>query len=688
MNTPTTPNNLIALLKNRFGFEQFREGQLEAICELMASGRLLCIQPTGHGKSLLYQLPTILLPGLTLVISPLLALMRDQILHLTKRFNILAASINSDQSDFENNVAKTAAHQNKIKILFVAPEQLDNIEQLDFLLALPISLVVIDEAHCISTWGHDFRPSYRQIVKLVQLLEQNNSALKVLGLTATANHKTENDIKQQLSIDKPMAVHRASMNRPNIQLSVIQAHSLAHKMTLLEQLLAKFTGDGLIYCATRENTELVAKYCQQKNINVAAYHAGMEADEKRQLQHAFISGKHKIIAATNALGMGIDKSNLRFVIHFDLPGSITAYYQEVGRCGRDGLPAYGILLFDPQDKKIQQHFIDSAQPSANDFKKIMQAVNEAKNEATLTTIRRLSGLHPTLVTVIVAELVEQNFLQKNMLGRSQIYLPLKPQSQLDLTRYQNQYQAKTNDLLAILDYGMQQNNCRMSLLRKALGDQQTENCNHCDVCAKQPVLQNAENTLIASAEQWLTARTVSINAVRTNNIDEGTAILDGKLRSPLFINFMQKRTLNTNINPDLLALIKQQLILLTKQHNFGAVMPIPSRTWKAREQLAAIIAKELNIPVLDYLTWREIPNHRQGELLNNDQRRYNVENKMTVNNRSASKGAILLLDDYVGSGATIKEAARVLRKESGVKQKIIPFTIAAVKWRLGSSGMV
>ena len=606
-----------------------------------------------------------------------------------------------------------------------------NIEQLDFLLKLPISLVVIDEAHCISIWGHDFRPSYRQIVELIQMLEKNNIALKVLGLTATANHKTEGDIKQQLSIDKPVSVHRASMNRPNIHLSVISANGLAHKMTLLEQLLTKFTGDGLIYCATRENTELVAKYCQQKNINVAAYHAGMDADEKRQLQHDFIISKHRIIAATNALGMGIDKSNLRFVIHFDMPGSITAYYQEVGRCGRDGLPANGILLFDPQDKKIQQHFIDSAQPSENDFTKVMLAVTEAKNEASLNVIKRLSGLHPTLVTVIVAELVEQNFLQKTMFDRSQIYLPTNQKHQLyskqsgiparrargehaehmflymssanersnnagnlsaksiDLTRYQNQYQAKTNELRAILDYGVQQNNCRMSLLRKALGDQQTENCDHCDVCAKQSVLSNTENVSISSAEQWLTTRVVSINAVHTNNLDDGIAVLDGKLRSPLFVRFMQKRTFNTNLNSDLLALIKQQLAFLAKQHDFGAVISIPSRTWKSREQIAEIIANELNVSVLlDFLIWLEIPNNRQGELLNNDQRRYNVENKMAANNRAVPKGAILLLDDYIGSGATIKEAARVLRKESGLKQKIIPFTIAAVKWRLGNSGMV
>ncbi|EKD45403.1 MAG: hypothetical protein ACD_69C00311G0001, partial [uncultured bacterium] len=344
--------NLEVILKDRFGLASFRAGQLEAINVLMEKNRLLCIQPTGHGKSLLYQMPTVLLDGITLVISPLLALMRDQISQLTNRFKIPAASINSDQEEYENNSAKIAAKTGKIKILFVAPEQLDDIDRFDFLLALPISLIVIDEAHCISTWGHDFRPSYRQIIKLVQALENKNPSIKVLGLTATANHKTQADIVQQLSANIPVLVQRSNMDRPNIKLSVIEARGLANKLFYVKQLIEMLPGDGLIYCSTRENTEVVAKYCQKQNIRAVAYHAGIDSSEKIKLQNEFISGKYKVIAATNALGMGIDKSNLRFIIHFDVPGSITAYYQEVGRAGRDGLPADGIILYDSSDKKI------------------------------------------------------------------------------------------------------------------------------------------------------------------------------------------------------------------------------------------------------------------------------------------------------------------------------------------------
>ncbi len=685
---------LTTILQDRFGFDKFREGQFEAISALMEKNRLLCIQPTGHGKSLLYQLPTILLDGITLVISPLLALMRDQLLHLNKRFNIPATSINSDQSEIENYEAKKSAKESKIQILFVAPEQLNNIEQFEFLLSLPISLIVIDEAHCISTWGHDFRPSYRQIVQLVHHLEQKNSSIKVLGLTATANHKTENDIEKQLSVDKPLITHRASMDRPNIQLSVIHAQNLAQKLAFTEQLITQLEGDGLIYCATRENTEIVAEYCRKRNINIVAYHAGMDPNEKRILQQNFITGKYKVISATNALGMGIDKQDLRFIIHFDVPGSIIAYYQEVGRCGRDGLPAHGILLFDPKDKKIQQHFIESAQPTEIDFQQIITVVEQASEPPSLMTIKRLTGLHPTRVIVIIAELVEQNLLQKSKQNGSQVYthtaIPYHP----DLTRYKNQHQIKTQELQAMLHYGDQNETCRMLLLRKTLSDNQAENCGHCDICAKQSLKTNINTENVHLISNWLTRRAVNTKAVRTNNISEGISILDGKLRSPLFINFMRNRAKNSDVQPaltnELIELIKQHLNLLTQKHPFGSVMPIPSRTWLARDQIAALIAQYLNVPaLLGTLTWKEMPTNRQGKLLNNDQRRYNVSQKMTVTSQSAiPKGAILLLDDYTGSGATIKESARTLRKDAKLRQNIVPFTIAVIKWRLGNPGMI
>lgn len=683
------------ILKERFSLTSFRAGQFEAICSLMTKNRLLCIQPTGHGKSLLYQLPTVLLDGVTLVISPLLALMRDQITQLTNRFNIIAASINSDQSEDENNAARIAAQAEKIKILFVAPEQLDDIDQFDFLLALPVSLVVIDEAHCISTWGHDFRPSYRQIIKLVQSLECKNPEIKVLGLTATANHKTEADIIRQLATNMPVEVQRSDMDRPNISLFVTKANGLAQKLLSMKQLIDSLPGDGLIYCSTRENTEIVAEYCQNQNIKAVAYHAGLDPVVKRRLQDEFIAGKYKVIIATNALGMGIDKANLRFIIHFDIPGSITAYYQEVGRSGRDGLPANGIILYDAGDKKIQQHFINSAQPTADDFVRIYNVIFQAAQPPNLTTIKRLSGLHPTRVMVVVAELLEQEFISKTKINNSQVYIVTQKKLQPDLTRYTNQYQVKTNELEAMLGYAEQKNICRMTILRNTLGDELTQACGRCDICTKQSYLLNEDINQVATINNWLMQQITPIKAMRTNNITEGVAVLNGKLHSPLFVEFMRQRACNNSgiylgFSAELFELIKKQIKLLANKYHFSAIIPIPSRTWVYRQDIALAIAQELNIPaLLDFLSWRQLPANRQGELLNNDQRKFNVDGKMycTFSEQKPS-GAILLLDDYIGSGATISEAARALRKNANLKQEIVPFTIASVKWKLGQSGMI
>lgn len=693
---------LTTTLQQTFGLREFRPGQLEALHTLMTQQRLICIQPTGYGKSLLYQLPSVLLDGITLVISPLLALMRDQLKQLKERFNIEAASINTDQTDEENHAARTAAHQGNIRLLFIAPEQLEHIDRFNFLLQLPISLLVVDEAHCISTWGHDFRPSYRQIIKLVHALMQKNSQIKLLALTATANQHTEKDIKRQFEIDHhSIIVHRASMDRANIRLSVIHLTGTATKLATLTHLLASLSGSGLIYCATRENTELVAQYLIAQGINAAAFHAGFETNEKRRIQNDFISDRYTVIAATNALGMGIDKSNLRFIIHFDFPGSITAYYQEVGRCGRDGLPAEGILLYDPADSKIQKYFIHTAQPSAEDFQAVLQAIQTIiKNEKTsnLLTLKQTTGMHPNKLTVIVAELVEQGFLQKLSQRGTQIYQLTQQTGQPNLNRYTTQLEVKYAELAAMQHYAENTKQCLMATLRQALGDQQIQRCQQCSHCNKAvPFTAASEKNLIIAATSWLKQRTVPILlSKKIKAVSTGIAVLDGKLRSEDFIHFMRERASITRpaeqlgIPPSLLQLIKTCLLELTQHHPISAIVPLPSRTWHARDAIVDVLAKCLNVPVMnDLLTWHTLPAARQGELLNNDQRKHNVTNKMqAMLAKKLPKGRLLLFDDYVGTGATLNEAARALREQAQIHNEIIPFTVAAVKWHIGRKGIL
>ncbi|SCA63128.1 Uncharacterized protein SCG7086_AJ_00210 [Chlamydiales bacterium SCGC AG-110-P3] len=695
-NTLPSDQELEHLVRERFGFDGFRPGQREAMRTLLDEQRLLCIQPTGHGKSLLYQLPSVLLPGITVVISPLLALMRDQQQHLNQRFGLPAGSLNSDQNDEENNIVRTAAQAGQLKVLFVAPEQLEHPDRFAFLLQLPVSLLVIDEAHCISSWGHDFRPSYRQIITFVRAVESRHNTVRVLGLTATADPHTEQDIIAQLSSDgRPVSVHRQSMERANIALRVIPASGEAAKLAACEALIRELDGCGLVYCATREHTETVAEYLQGRGISAQGYHAGFPPEAKKRLQQEFIEDKYKVLSATNALGMGIDKSNLRFIIHYDIPGSITAYYQEVGRAGRDGNAAKGLLLFDPRDRRIHDHFISAAQPKPEDFQSVLQYIFEAREFPNLQTIKRTTGLHPTRVTVILAELLEQGYLEKFSQNGRVVYRALRQDGNPSLERYERQYLVKTRELDRMLNYAKNSAACRMSTLRSALGDNTAERCGHCCTC--HPVTQPLA---IASDEEkairhWLNQRVVAIASAKRPEYSEGIAVLDGTQRSPLFVDFMRRRTssgseADLGVSEELMQLLITELRSLIHRSSAGAIIAIPSRTWTARDALLQRLGNEMGIPYSpDYLSWHRQPSARQGELLNNDQRRFNVADRMGVaHGRRVPTGPVILLDDYTGSGATIKEAVRALRQEGRLRQEIIPFTVASVRWRLGSSGMI
>jgi ATP-dependent DNA helicase RecQ len=680
---------LLTQLQQRFHLQEFRAGQLEAMVSLLQQKRLVCIQPTGHGKSLLYQLPSTLLPGITVVISPLLALMRDQIRHLTERFDIAAASINTDQNDAENAAAQRDAFSGKIKILFIAPEKLDHLQYFQFLVKLPISFIVIDEAHCISTWGHDFRPSYRQIVRFINTIEEINANVHVLAITATANKKVEADIQQQLAFKQgQVEVQRHSMRRDNLQLSVMTADNVSEKLSLVKQLLEQIEGNGIIYCATRDNTELVASFLRTQQINVMAYHAGYPADKKQQLQQEFIANHYKAIAATNSLGMGIDKQDLRFVIHFDVPGSITAYYQEVGRAGRDGVAAYGVLLFNKSDIRIQKHFIDSAEPSAKNFQLVLEILKD-NGSLQLLNIKRHSGLHPTQVIVILAELIEQGFVQKKLVSGQQLYVLTQKNGKPDLSRYEKQALLKTKELNAIIDYTQEKEHCLMLSLSQVLGDNSVYRCGCCANCQSSPFKLNATSS--SGIQSWLLSRHVPIDLGSSAAAEEGLALFDSQMRHPLFMEFMKSRALAGALPKlELYNFIRDMLATLSQRYSFSALLTLPSSTWTSKHAISEFIAQYLKIPLfLDALQWITPPESRQGELLNNDQRRFNVDKRMQLTlSTPLPKGNLLLLDDYTGSGATLKEACRAIKPFLNANQKIVPMTIASIRWRLGKRGMI
>lgn len=332
---------LLPTLKQIFGYDTWRDGQAEIINATLAGRDSFVLLPTGGGKSLCYQLPALHLPHVTVVVSPLMSLMKDQVDALIAN-GIAAAFVNSSQSREDILEVFAKLRRGELKLLYVAPERLLQPSFLERLREVGVSLFAIDEAHCVSQWGHDFRPDYMALAQLKQSFPQ----IPVMALTATADPGTQQDIVQQLGLQTPL-IYRGSFDRPNIR------YTVQEKFRPLEQLLVYLkqqeNNSGIIYCSSRRKVDELANQLQERGFKVAAYHAGLDAGQREQVQDAFKRDDITIIVATVAFGMGVNKPNIRFVVHFELPRTIEAYYQETGRAGRDGVAAEAMLLFDPAD---------------------------------------------------------------------------------------------------------------------------------------------------------------------------------------------------------------------------------------------------------------------------------------------------------------------------------------------------
>lgn len=344
---------LTQLLKEKFGYESFRPGQLELIQKVLRNENVLGIMPTGGGKSICYQLPALLLDGLTLVVSPLISLMKDQVDALNE-MGIAATFVNSSLSQEEVSVRLKDAAFGKYKLVYVAPERFEMFSFKQLLQQEKISLIAVDEAHCISQWGHDFRPSYLQLAQEIKALPQRPA---VIALTATATPQVAKDIKSSLEIPANNKV-QTGFARENLAFQVVKD---AKDSYLLEYLRVNDQQAGIIYASTRKEVERLYHLLKSKKIEVGYYHGGLTEAQRSAAQEAFLFDEIKVMVATNAFGMGINKSNVRFVIHAQTPGNIESYYQEAGRAGRDGLPSEAILMYAPQDLQVQQFFIDNSE---------------------------------------------------------------------------------------------------------------------------------------------------------------------------------------------------------------------------------------------------------------------------------------------------------------------------------------
>jgi ATP-dependent DNA helicase RecQ len=337
-------------LQEHFGYKNFRDKQKDIITNVLDKKDTIVLMPTGGGKSICYQLPSLILPGLTIVVSPLIALMQDQVQALRAN-GVKAAYLNSSLTYEESDYLMQDLEAGRIKILYVAPERLLMEQFIDFLKKLEISLFAIDEAHCLSSWGHQFRPDYKELKTLRNKFEE----VPIIALTATADKTVRKEIGQLLALNNP-DYFISSFDRPNLSLAVLPGQK---KFEQLGKVLARHAGKcGIIYCLSRKNTEELAKKLRDNGYSAQEYHAGMSSEQRQKTQNDFIGGDLKIVVATVAFGMGIDKSNVRFVVHYNMPGNLEGYYQEIGRAGRDGEPAEAVLFYSYRDVQLRSSFIE------------------------------------------------------------------------------------------------------------------------------------------------------------------------------------------------------------------------------------------------------------------------------------------------------------------------------------------
>ena len=495
---------------------EFRDGQWEAITAITEEqSRLLVVQRTGWGKSFVYFLATRLLRdkgrGITLLISPLLALMRNQIA-AAEQIGIRAETINST-NDNEWEKVKNDLMAGKVDILLISPERLANEnfrENILIPLAKSIGLFVVDEAHCISDWGHDFRPDYRRIVRILQALPKN---IPVLATTATANNRVLRDIEDQLG--KNLQIFRGSLTRDSLQLQNIYLPSYSDRLGWLAEHLPNIPGSGIIYTLTVRDAERVANWLKSKSINVAAYYAKKEETEnenKEELERQLLNNEIKALVATVALGMGFDKPDLGFVIHYQCPGSVVHYYQQVGRAGRAIENAYGILLSGEKDEEITNYFIETAFPPEAHNQKVLDALNQAEDGLSVLMLEEKLNLTRGQINKVLnlLSIETPSPVKKIKSEKTTKYYATPINYQTDTEKIARLTEIRYQEQARMRDY-IHSQECLMQFLRKELDDPNPGPCGKCAICLGKPLFsENISSKFVTEAVQFLQTREESI----------------------------------------------------------------------------------------------------------------------------------------------------------------------------------
>lgn len=665
------------ILQKRFGIKHFYDEQWLVIDKILHGEKVLMVERTGFGKSLCYQFPAIMFSNLTVVFSPLIALMRDQVSALSRK-GIPAACINSEQPQEANTKAIEDAIAGKLTILYIAPERQENLEWLKVTKdKIKLSMIVIDEAHTISVWGHDFRPSFRRIVNLVRIHDKKN--IPVLAVTATATSTVQEDIQKQ--IGGPITHIRGNLVRENFRLRVIKVKSEEEKMIWLKHNLNSFSGTGIIYAGTRVQSETYAKWLAFNGINCVHYNAGLDPVTRMHIERGLMANQWKCVISTNALGMGIDKPDIRFIIHLQVPASPIHYYQEIGRAGRDGLPTDAVLLYNDSimddgieaDIHLPLSFINGSKPSIDKYERVISAVKESLRGQKEICIK--CNLKQTEFNVIKQDLIEQKIIHEVVMGNSKKYASSHNAPGLDTERFQKLRNAKLSDLESMREY-IYTDRPRMEFLCSFLGDEKRDNYGQCDNTTivnpgfsitdvdRRLYKTFVENTFPAFS--FKPVRGVEVKGVAASYYGVSTvgdAIHRCKYDNggdfPLFLVRLTLKAFHKSF---------------PGQHFDYIVFVPPTKSGNLVKNFSLKIGQSLQIPVKEWVV-KNRQTKEQKIFRNRYGKEENVKDAFFISESASVRGKrFLLIDDILDSGWTLREISKVLIQAGAIS--VAPLVIA------------
>lgn len=672
---------IIKYLKKYYGSESnFREGQLEAIKAVLQKKRALVVQKTGWGKSLVYFLATRILrdnhSGPTIVISPLLSLMNNQ-MEAARKFKLNAVTINSNNKEEWDTVTENII-ANKVDVLFISPERLGNKEFIDQVLSKMernIGLLVIDEAHCISDWGHDFRPDYRRIIRIVQRLPQN---VPLLATTATANDRVIKDIKMQLGDN--LTILRGALTRESISIDVIRLNDQAERLAWLYENINRLPGTGIIYCLTTADCDLVSRWLRSKGIVAESYYSGLGHDERIIKEQKLINNQIKVLVASVALGMGFDKPDIGFVIHFQRPGNVVAYYQQIGRAGRNLKKAYAILLCGKEDQDIAEYFINSAFPTQDEMQHIVEVLERADG-LKAKQIQSYLDMKAGRIEKGLKFLEIEGVIYKEGTTYYRSVNPWQPNPE-----YAKAITAiRRQELQRMEDY-TQTDGCYMEFIARELDDKEAKPCGRCSNCLHKGLSRDVDIINVVDAIQYIRSNYMKIEPRKqwpsgifpTMTIPQEYRMETGLVLSTYGDAGWGKIVRNGKYKDGYFsdALVDASAKLLKKkmqEWEIDVVVGVPSLNRPTLvPNFAERLAKQLGISYKQLIYKKE--NTPEQKTFENSF--YQCQNVMRgFGLREHIKGNILIVDDMVDSKWTLTYCAYLLKQQYPTN-KVYPFALA------------